>query len=225
MAIMRICFFLLSSFLTLSAIGQDASNISVKLVGWQPGGKPLPALIDTIHVNSLSGQKIKTYTSVAGKDGVFIIPELSVGTYQLLFSALPFCITPVKIVVCSNCDNQFTITAFPKQPAENCNLFTMVEINATYEGGDKAIAKNFLKAIGKKNKQKLTTIPDISIRFFLTKQRTISDIVFKPAVVDQDIKNIILKGLTSLKPWIPAIQNGLVADSEYHLDIQTLLTN
>jgi hypothetical protein len=101
----------------------------------------------------------------------------------------------------------------------------MVETGPGYRGGSKALSKDFQKAISKKERKQLKSGPDFTVRFFLTKQKSVSDVIITPTNLLQDIKSSIAKGLSQMKNWLPTIRNGAVVDDIFEVDKQELLSH
>jgi hypothetical protein len=225
MAFKKIRLSILVSILTLLAQGQDSSKFTVTLKSLQDYGRQPPQLFDTIFLNPTFTKTSKIYTNVQASDKSFAIPDVPIGKYWLLFSTKLFCVTPVPIVVCSKCDNEFLFITTPKKQGDNCNLFEMVEVSPSYIGENKALSKDFKRSLNKKEKKKLKLSSDFNIHFFLTKQGILSDLSFAQSDLPQEIKYIILKGLTTVTNWRPAIRNGKTADFELILSKKVLLND
>jgi hypothetical protein len=211
------------SILALFAYAQEPPTFNVTLTGRHGDGSQLPKAIDSVFLNQSFKKTEKVYTNVSSKDTSFIITGVPLGKHWLLFSTPSFCISPFPIVVCSKCDNQFSLSAGPKKPGNDCNLFEMVEISPVYSDGDEALSKDFLRTLNKREKKKLKASDDFTVHFFLTKEGNISDPWFLPVSLPQEIKSIVEKGLTTVDHWTPAVRNGSPVDAEFSLPKQSML--
>jgi hypothetical protein len=222
MPLVKIFLILLATTAAFTVNAQDSLRFSVTLKGQSRDGKELPNVFDTVFLNRTFNQTSKIYTNIYSADSLFTVPNVPIGQHWLLFSVKSFCVWPVPIVVCTKCDNTFSFFTTAKKDNDDCNIFEMVEVSASYVGGNKAISKDFLGNLNKNEKKQLKSISDFKINFFVTKQREISDISFTPDS-SQVLKDIVRKGLSAVTNWRPAIRNGIIADSEYALDKKTLL--
>jgi hypothetical protein len=211
--------------LALSATGQDTTRFTVKLKGWHGDSRKVPSHFDTVHLHSKLTRFDTIYTNISTTDSIFQLPDVPVGKYRLTFSAQQYCVTGLYIVVCSKCDNAFEFFSSPQRPGDNCNIFEMVEIGPGYRGGSKALSKDFQRALTKKERKQLKSSPDFTAQFFLTRQRTVSDVVITPTNLPQGIQNSIVKGLTQMNNWMPTIRNGVIVDDIFELDKQALLSH
>jgi hypothetical protein len=222
MPLIKFVLVLFATIVTLLATAQESSKFSVILKGWHRDSIQLPKVFDTVFLNLTFEQTTKIYTKITTPDSTFILSDVPIGKYWLVFSTQSYCVSPLPILVCTKCDNQFYFFASLKEQAPPCNIFEMVEVELTYAGGDKALSKDFQRHLGKNEKRQLKSIPDFKVHFFVTKQKAISDISFAPSDLSQELKNTISKGLATVTNWRPAIQNGRIVDAEYSLDKKTL---
>lgn len=222
MPFMKIILSITASVFTLFAHAQQRPTFNVTLTG-RGDGSQLLKVIDTVFLNQTFNKTGKVYSNVLSTDTSFIITNVPIGKHWLLFSTPSFCISPLPIVVCSKCDNQFSFSAFPKKQGDNCNLFQAVEISPMYTEGNKALSKDFLRTLNKSEKKKLKASRDFTVHFYLAKQGLISDPYFSPSDLPQEIKTIVEKGLTTVNHWTPAMRNGTTVDAEFSLNKQDLL--
>lgn len=222
---MKISLSIIASILALVAHGQEAASFKVTLTGWQGDGRQLPQLLDTVFLNQTFNKTDKIYLNVSKNDSSFILADIPIGKYWLLFSTRFFWVSPVPVVVCSKCDNKFLFLASPKMQGNNCNTFEMVEVSPMYVGGNKALSNDFQRTLKRAERKKLKAIGDFTVHFYLTKQGAISDTSFMPSDLSPEIKNIVMKGFATLSDWRPAVRNGRPADVEFSLNKQTLLNN
>ena len=225
MPLMKISLSIIVSILTFLAHGQDTGSFKVTLTGWQGDGRQLPQLLDTVFLNQTFNKTDKIYLNVSTNDSSFILADIPIGKYWLQFSTRSFCVSPVPIVVCSRCDNQFLFFASPKIQGSSCNTFEMVEVSPSYIGGNKALSKDFQRTLSTAERRKLKAIGDFTVHFYLTRQGAISDTSFVPSDLSPEIMNIVMKGFANLSNWRPAVRNGRPADVEFSLNKQTLLNN
>lgn len=225
MQLIKISLSFIVSFLTVFANAQQSANLNVTLTGWQGDGRQTPRLFDTVFLNSAFNKTDKVYTNISTNDTSFILTNVPIGKYWLLFSTQSFCVSPVPIVICSKCDNQFIFLSSPKKQSENCNTFAMVEVAPMYIGGNKALSKDFQRNLSRPERKKLKASENFIVRFYLTKQGFISDPSFGQSDLTPEMRNLVLKGLINVTSWQPAIRNGRVADVEFSLNKQTLLNN
>jgi hypothetical protein len=223
-AFMRISLPLVAMLLTLSAAGQAPARFTVKLKGWHGDSRKVPSHFDTVYLHSKLAQFDTIYTHISTPDSIFQLPGVPVGKYRLMFSAQRYCVTGLYVAVCNKCDNAFEFFSYPKTAGENCGGLEMVEISAGYKGGSKALSKDFQKGLTKKERKQLKSGPDFKAQLFLTRQKTVSDIVITPANLPPYIKNSIVKGLTQMNNWLPTIRNGVIVDDIFELDKQELLS-
>jgi hypothetical protein len=221
--LMRIILLFSAIILTLTATGQDSANLTLTLKFWNTGANTELSRLDTVWLNSTEEHTIKIYTVIRAVNSTFRLSDIAPGKYWLKFSIQQFCATPTPIVVCSRCENEVTLIAFPKISNTNCDIFNLVELNPTYTGGNKALAKDFQKTLTTIEMKSLQSGADFTVHFFLTKQKTISDITFTPSDLPQKAKDIIIKGLTFLTHWNTAMINGGLTDEEYIISKHTLL--
>jgi len=178
MPLMKISLSIIVSILTLLAHGQDTGSFKVTLTGWQGDGRHLPQLFDTVFLNRTFNKTNKIYLNVSVNDSSFVIADVPIGKYWLLFSSQFYCVSPVQVIVCSKCDNQFLFLTSPKMQGVNCNTFEMVEVSPMYIGGNKALSKDFQQTLSRAERKKLKAIGHFTVHFYLTKQGAISDPLF-----------------------------------------------
>ena len=222
--LMRITLTLIAIILTVFVFGQDSTRFSLTLKCHQSNSKTLPLLLDTVYLNLTPQQTIKIYTNIHSSDSTFIIPDISVGKYRLKFFTNDYCISPISIIICSKCENNFVISASPKKPGGICNNYTLVEVSPGYTGGWKALSKEFRKNLTKNERNLIKSSADFKVHFYVTRQREICDISFSQDIT-RELKNILNKGLTEALHWQPAIQNGEIVDGELSLDKRDFLLN
>lgn len=215
---MKLIFFFTTFISTLTLTAQN-TIFTVTLRPWIEDSKQFPSRFDTIYLTS-GNQIIKTYTEVIETNSNFKLTNVPIGKYRLKFVTPNYCVVPVTIVICDKCDNEFTFSFL--KLGSNCDFFEMVEVSPSYSGGYKELSKDFQKNISEKETDQLKSIPNFTIQLFVTKQRTISDISFFPDNLAQNIKDILIKGLTNIERWNPAVRNGLVVDDLFSIDKQTL---
>jgi hypothetical protein len=220
---MKISLSIIACILTLFVNGQETTTFNVTLKGWNGDGRQIPLMLDTVFLNESRNKTGKIYTNVTSWDSSFVIPGVPVGKYWLQFSNQHFIVFPFPIVVCSRCDNSFPLIASPKEPGIDNTVFQMIEVSPGYNGDRKALSKDFQRSLSKAEKKKLKQSGDFTVHFYLTKQGAISDPSFVPVDLPTEIKNIVNKGLETVKDWMPAQRNGWVVDFDYTLDKATLL--
>lgn len=220
---MKISLSIIICILTLFVYGQKPASFTVTLSGRQGYGRELPQLLDTVFLNSTASKNVRVYTNISTEDTLFVVTDVPIGKYWLLFSTTSFCVSPVPIVVCSKCDNQFQFSAFRKKQGDNCNLFAKVEILPSYVDGNKALLRDFQSSLSKAERKKLKQVKDFTLRFYLTKQGAISDPSVVSTGLPHEIEDILLKGLKNLTNWNPAVVNGKAADAEFLLTGRELL--
>lgn len=200
------------------------AGFTITLTAWHKDSSQIPRILDTVFLNKNFEIKNKIYTSISIADSSFIIPNVPLGKHLLLFSVQGYCIEPITITVCSECNNHFLFYSSPKKQDDDCkNIFERVEISPGYIGGDKSLSKDFIRAINKKQKKLLKASENFDIHFYVTKQGAISDLTFIPAELSQAVKNVVTKGIASMTRWKPAIVNGRIADEEVVLNKKDLL--
>ena len=214
---MKIALGILAIILTLSSHAQDSHTFTARIKGNRPVN------FDSIYLDIKPKQTVNKFAHISSSDSGFNLPGIPVAEYWLKFLSDQFCVTPLSIVVCTKCDNQFQFFAVPKTAESNCDIFTMVEISPSYTGGEKQLAKDFQRVISKKEKKKLKDAPDFSLHFYLTKGKVISDISVVPGTLPAEVTEIVAKGLNGISGWNPAVQNGVVVDAEVILHKQELL--
>jgi hypothetical protein len=219
---MKIIILLITIAWTLALTGQHTTKFNVTLK--YSNGVSSPLRLDSVFLIS-NQQTVNTYINILKADSTFILTNITVGKYWLKFATQQYCVLPIRIVVCSKCDNQFDLFSFSKKPDDNCNVFSSVEISPSYTGGNRVLAKDFQEKLTAAEKESLRSIPDFSIHFFLTKQKIPSDITFIPGDISQEAKNVIVKSLTALIHWNPALLNGRIADEEYIISKRILLND
>ena len=225
MPLMKISLSIIICILTLLAHGQETATFKVTLSSQRVDGIQLPKLLDTVFLNSTFKKTDKIYLNVSVEDTSFIIPDVPIGKYWLLFSTKSFCLSPVPMIVCSKCDNKFNLFTSLKKQGDYCNLFEMVEVSPIYVNGDKALSKDFQRTLSRAERKKLKASGDFTVHFYLTKLSAISDPSFVLSDLPHEIKDIVLKGLATVTNWIPAERNGTAAAVEFSLSKQTLLNN
>jgi hypothetical protein len=218
---MKLIFFFTTFISTLTLTAQNKIFI-VTLRPWIEDSKQCPSRFDTIYLTS-GNQIIKTYTEVIETNSIFKLTDVPIGKYRLKFVAPNYCVLPLTIVICSKCDSEFAFSSFIS--SSNCGFFELVEVSPSYSGGYKELSKDFQKNINEKETHQLKSTPNFTIQFFVTKQKTISDISFFPDNLPQKVKDIVIKGLTNIEKWNPAIRNGQVVDALFSIDKQTLFKN
>jgi hypothetical protein len=204
--------------------GQEQKTFTVTLKSGRNDG-PLLSKIDTVFLNSTFGESRNIYTNVPVADTSFTISDIPIGKHWLLFSTQTHCISPIPVVICSKCDNQFFFYASSKKYGDSCNLFQMMEIEPAYIGGNKMLSSDFQRSLSKKERKQVKRSSHFVVHFYLTKQGNISDPSFTPLDLPQQTKDVIIKGLKTAVNWQPATRNGTIADAEFLLNKQSLLNN
>lgn len=222
--IIQIFPFLFSIHSLSAQVFLKTAGFTITLTAWHKDSNQIPRILDTVFLNKNFEIKNKIYTSISIADSSFIIPNVPLGKHLLLFSAQGYCIEPITITVCSECDNHFLFYSSPKKQDDDCkNIFERVEISPGYIGGDKALRKDFQKNLTKKEKKVLEGIEKFNIHFFVTKRGIISDPTFIGSDLSEVAKDVIKKGIASMTRWKPAIVNGRIADEEVVLHKKDLL--
>src|SRR5882762_4722641 len=221
---MRITLTLIAITLTIIVFGQDSTRFSLTLKCRQNNSNISLSLLDTVYLSSTPKQTKKIYTDIHSSDSIFIIPDISIGKYRLEFFTHDYFISRISVIICSKCENNFVISASPKKPGSNCNNFTLVEVSPDYEGGLKALSKEFRKDLTKNERNLIKSSADFKVHFYVTKQGKVCDISFLQDIAEE-LKNTIIKSLTEALHWQPAIQNGKIVDGELSLDKRDFLLN
>jgi len=221
---MRITLTLIAITLTIIVFGQDSTRFSLTLKCRQNNSNISLSLLDTVYLSSTPKQTKKIYTDIHSSDSIFIIPDISIGKYRLEFFTHDYFISRISVIICSKCENNFVISASPKKPGSNCNNFTLVEVSPDYEGGLKALSKEFRKDLTKNERNLIKSSADFKVHFYVTKQGKVCDISFSQDIAEE-LKNTIIKSLTEALHWQPAIQNGKIVDGELSLDKRDFLLN
>ncbi|HVG42421.1 MAG TPA: hypothetical protein VM888_12480 [Chitinophagaceae bacterium] len=218
---MKTSLFIVLFFFCFYSFGQSSSvkTIHFKILN---GEGNYPSVIDTITINKKgNGLKESILNTPVIKDS-FSINELEMGRYTIYGVAKNYFLYPIPIAVCSKCSDAHTIIGTVMKEGDGRN-FSMIEISPSYSGGYQSLSKDFYKALSKKERKIIKSFKsDVTISFFVTKEKEVSDIVFSNYLT-QEIKNIFIKGLTSAKNWLPALVNGRTMDDLYAIKSIDLL--
>src|SRR2546423_1418670 len=149
MSLMRTRMFIIAYIFSITVFGQDSAHFTITLKGWHNKARPLPTRFDTMYLDKKLNKPIGTFTDISSFDSTFKLSNIPIGKYWLRFSSKQYCVTPLSIVVCSKCNNNFTFFSYPKKPGDNCNDFLMVEIEPGYEGGSKVLSRDFQRNLNK----------------------------------------------------------------------------
>jgi len=219
-------FLLLLFFMHSSNLfGQEPTLHVLKM---RPSGKSAyVTLIDTIYFESELREMKSAYTNMTSEDSVFEIPNLQNGKYIIAFASNGFCIEPMEICVCARCEDTIEYFASPgNSPGQPCSSPAAFRSeHPRYRGGNLALANDFKSSLDKNQKNILLQEKNFQIHFFVTKNNLISDINFLQDNISEEIKTIVIKGITNTKNWIPGKLNGKPADDEFTIDKQTLIKN
>lgn len=213
---MKLFLYLLIILHASNAYTQLPTRISITLT--TRNKEKILAVIDTVFLKNKLNNTDTFYTNLRSTDTSLIIPYVPIGKYLLSFSKKSYCIESMYITACSKCKNSFQINILNNQPSEECRtLFPIVEMDPSYGYLNKRLKDDFFSNLTDDEKKNLGKSDDFEIKFFVTKEKLISDVFIKPENVPQKIKKIILKGLENLTQWNPSIVNGRYSDGVFRL--------
>ena len=146
----------------------------------------------------------------------FTISGLSVGKYRIFVSSDGFLISPLTVFVCSKCDKAIDFVAIPSKEKIENYFYDFVEIDPSYIGGTKALTNTFQNVLSRTEIQEIQKTPDLTVRFFVTKNKEVSDVTYSQDLSIETMK-ILSKAFNTLKNWEVGICNGKKTDGEFSL--------
>ena len=171
------------------------------------------AKLDSVHV---SPGKTYFFDSKNKAESNFTIPGLSVGKYRIFLSSDGFLISPLTVFVCSKCDKAIDFVAIPSKEKIENYFYDFVEIDPSYIGGTKALTNTFQNVLSRTEIQEIQKTPDLTVRFFVTKNKEVSDVTYSQDLSIETMK-ILSKAFNTLKNWEVGICNGKKTDGEFSL--------
>ena len=218
---MKLLFIIAGSFCFFFSKAQEPTYHKVALKVVTSKGA-LPTVIDTLFLNKEYKTNDRFVTNISLQNGCASLLNIENGRYIFKMAKPDYFAVPQPVVVCSKCSNEVEMIVYKMDEGASA-YFTSVEVSPSYFGGYTSLRKEFKKNLSSKEFKKLKAFPaDVTIHFFITKNDEVSDATFSKEP-SAELRNIISKGLYSLKNWRPAMINGKPIDGEYTLKTEDIL--
>lgn len=181
--------------------------------------------LDTIYFKSENNRIIKVLFNISTKDSFITIQEVPHGKYYIEFSCKGMSFEPILATVCSKCKNQFEYFADSAFSLQNQPTWTYITESPRYIGGNINLTKDFKKILSIAELKKLKKSPEFKVSFYLTSSCEISDVIYAPDNISNNIKEIITKGLYCTKRWVAGKINGNPSDEMFSIYKSELLND
>lgn len=201
--------------------GQDSSLKTVTLKQAKNSGIVL--YFDTISFQTDKKEIIRTFNNVEVTGSIVKLENIPSGKYNVSLSCKGISVSPIFMTVCTKCDSSFEYYA-STEPNDGKGLnYIWVNEMPQYNGGNYALAKDFQNALSKSDREILMQASNVTITFFMTKNKEVCDIAFTPGDISKEISAIIAKGILMTKNWNNGKQNGMPSDEIFTIDKETLM--
>jgi hypothetical protein len=174
--------------------------------------------IDSIDlVNQATYQRIRR-TNIKGKNGIFKIENLPIGTYNINVFLKEFNVISEQVTLCSNCKNAVSFQVYEHRNHER--PFISVEEMPHYGNNTVAIETVFQHMLSAHEIEALKAYSNqYTIILYLTHKNKLSDIVILPIETPFELQNLIKHKFKHIGPWFSGRINGKQIDNSIEVKI------